>query len=166
MALSRLFDQGRDSHTTERLLSHTVAHPGFFSREAFDARRMQEIPNGVRPDYLDEYVANIWVPSTKDLRDIARMLRPYRQKWGADYGAIRNNVFAHTIMTDRAGVAALFGQTLIADIEDIIYGLHDILRVIWELWHNGRHPNQRNTQYDYKEQIANETRQVLAALTR
>ena len=91
MAVARLFDAGSDTHTLDKFLNHTVAHPEFFSREAFDARRMKDA-QGVRPKYLDDYVAKIWVPTTVDLRKIRRMVRPYKEKWHKDYGPIRDRI--------------------------------------------------------------------------
>jgi hypothetical protein len=163
MALSRLFDEGSDTHTLDKFLRHTVAHPEFFSREAFDARRMQEA-RGVRPDYLDDYVAKIWVPTTADLRDIARTIRPYREKWRADYDPIRNQIFAHSIVIDQKGVSALFSKTLIGDIEDIFQGLYNVLEIIQEIWVNGRHPNRHKPNQNYIEEIVPETRELMARL--
>lgn len=163
MALSRLFDESSDTHTLDKFLRHTVAHPEFFSREAFDARRMQE-SRGVRPDYLDDYVAKIWVPTTNDLREIARIIRPYRQKWHTDYVPIRNQIFAHSIVIDQQGVSALFSRTLIGDIEDIFKGLYNLLEVVKELWANGRQPNRHNPTQEYIEEIVPETRELLARL--
>jgi hypothetical protein len=164
MALSRFFDEGSDTHTMEKFLRHTVAHPEFFSREAFDARRMQDTPGGVRPDWLDNYVANIWVPTRDDLRDIARMIRPYRQKWRTDYVPVRDRAFAHNIVIDQQGIAALFSRTQIGDIEDILQGLYNILEIIKEIWINGRHPDRHNSNQEYIEEIVPETRELLAQL--
>ena len=166
MALSRLFDQGPNVHSMERFLGHTAAHPEFFTREAFDRRRMKDVPDGVRPDWLDNYVANIWVPTAEHLRDLARMLRPYRQKWRSNYDDIRDQVFAHTITIDKADVAALFSRTLITDIEEILQGLRNILEIVQELWMNGRHPDQHNPSTRYIDDIVRETRELLAGFRR
>jgi hypothetical protein len=163
MALSRLFDEGSDTHTLDKFLNHTVAHPEFFSRDAFDARRMKDA-GGVRPDYLDDYVANIWVPRTNDLRDMRRMIQPYRQKWRTDYVPIRNQIFAHSIVIDQQGISVLFSRMLIGDIEDIFQGLYNVLEIIKELWLNGRHPNRHKSNQDYIEEILPETRELLARL--
>jgi len=161
MALSRLFDQGPDAHTMERFLGHTVAHPEFFAREAFERRRMKDAPGGLRPYWLDDFVANIWVPTGDDLRDIARMLRQYRRKWSSDYSDIRDRVFAHTIAIDQTGVAALFSRTLVSDIEEILQGLRNILDIVQQIWVNGRHPNQHNPSTRFIEDIVRETRELL-----
>lgn len=163
MALSRLFDGGTDTHTIDKFMAHTVAHPEFFSREAVDARRMKEA-GGIRPDYLDEYVRRVWVPGSDDLRDIARTIRPYRKKWRTDYVPIRDQIFAHSIVIDRQGVSDLFSRTLIADLEDILQGLYNLLEIMNELWINGRHPNLYNPNQNYVAEIVPETRELLAQL--
>jgi AbiU2 len=166
MALSRLFDQGPNAHTMERFLGYTVAHPEFFSREAFDRRRMKDVPDGVRPDWLDNYVANIWVPTKDDLCDLARRLRPHRQKWIRDYSDIRDQVLAHTIIIDQSGIAALFSRTLVTDIEEILQGLRNILEIVEQLWINGRHPNQHNPNTRFIEDVVRETRELLESFRR
>ena len=162
MALSRLFDEGSDTHTLDKFLNHTVAHPEFFSREAFDAGRMKDA-RGVRPDYLDDYVSNIWVPTVKDLRGIRRMVRPYREKWRADYDPIRDQIFAHSIVIDQQRVSELFSRTLIGDIEEIFQGLYNVLEIIKELWANGHHPNRYNPNEGHRRDSP-ETRELLARL--
>jgi hypothetical protein len=166
MALSRLFDQGPNTHTMARFLDHTVAHPEFFSREAFDLRRMKDAKGGSRPEWLDSYVAQIWVPATDDLRELARLLRPYRQKWSSHYNDIRDRVFAHTIAIDHADITALFSRALVADIEEILQGLGKILEIIKELWLNGRHPNQHTPSTEFLDDIVLETRQLLGSVGR
>ena len=47
MALSCLFDQGPNVHSMERFLGHTVAHPEFFTREAFDRRKSLHLKEGL-----------------------------------------------------------------------------------------------------------------------
>jgi hypothetical protein len=161
LALSRLFDQGKSVFTVEKFLGQIVKYPKLFSREAFEARRIAQ-NQGVRPDYLDAYT--IWVPTENDLRTIARMLRPLTKKFHPVYRDIRDTVIAHTIALDRAHVEALFGLTLIANIEDIIYGLNDIIEVVWQLHQNGRRPEERTGNYDYKDRIKANTLQVLEQL--
>ena len=119
---------------------------------------------GIRPDYLDNYVANIWIPTRVDLNDLTRRLRPYRRKWNSDYIKIRDQVFAHTIAADLEDVAALFSRTVITDIEDIFQGLHDILDIVWELWTNGRHPNRHKPSMRSIEDVVEDTRQLLRKL--
>lgn len=90
------------------------------------------------------------------------MLRPYAQKFEAIYEDIRNQVYAHKqINTD---VKQLFAKTRVADFEDILFGLWDIMQVLLEIFDNGIHPDQRNGKYDYKEEITKSTHNVLNSL--
>jgi hypothetical protein len=163
LALGRLFDEGNDVHTIEKLLGHAVANPTIFSSHAFEARRIAD-NRGERPAYLDDYLKGLWEPTVDDLRDIARMLRPHKTKFHAVYKDIRNKTIAHSIAVDAADVSALFSKTLIGEIDDIIYGLNDILEVVRQLYTNGRRPNERNGKYDYRERITDKTRHVLGVL--
>jgi len=61
-------------------------------------------------------------------------------------------------------ISELFSRTSIGDIEDILYDLRDIMAVIFHLYQNGRRPERRDKQYDYKEKVSESTRTALTAL--
>ena len=164
MALSRLFDEGHNTHSMHHFLGLTVAHPEFFSRAALERRRMKDAPSGIRPDWLDDYIANIWVPTCGDLRCLARKFRPYRRKWNKNYKNIRDQVFAHTVIIDHGEIAALFSNTLLSEIEEILQALHDMLEIVQEIWMNGRDPKQYKPSRAYIDDIVRETREFLRRL--
>ena len=139
-----------------------MQHPEFFSKPSFIARRIKEA-KGKKPDYLDDYVKGIWEPTTTDLRAIKKMLRPYTAKYEAIYREMRHQIFAHTIATD-AELGQLFSKALITDVEEILYGLKDIIEILYQLYYNGRRPSERTGKYDYKERIRDITRNVLRSV--
>jgi hypothetical protein len=162
IALGRIFDNGRDTHSIHHLLSATVEHPEFFSKEAFAARRIREAGQE-KPDYLDEYMKGVWAPTASDLRAIKNMLKPYTVKYKRVYRDMRIQVFAHKIAT-KLETNRLFSKTLTNDIEEILYGLRDITEILWQLYRNGRRPEERTGKYDYNERIRSATRGVLRSL--
>jgi hypothetical protein len=53
------------------LVSATIAHPDFFSKEALAGRKRD---GETDPEWLQAYLADVWVPTAKDLRPLRKML--------------------------------------------------------------------------------------------
>jgi hypothetical protein len=158
IVLGRIFDNGSEAHSIHKFLAATVAHPQFFSKVALADRKARE-SNGNKPDYLDDYLKRVWEPTAQELRVLKKMLRPSTQKFAKKYEDIRNQVYAHK--QDKIDVSELFSRTSIGEIEDILYSLRDIMEIIWQLYHNGRRPEERTGKYDHKDEIQKSTRNFL-----
>ena len=161
VTLGRLFDSDDRSCTIDRLLSETKSHPEFFSKRAFESRRMID---GKRPGYLDSYLVDVWEPTAEDLETLESYLAPFKAQFDAIYKPIRNKVFAHRDFRSREQADDLFGKTKIEEIGKILYALHDVMEAIWQLYHNGNQPGLGKRTYDYTARIKATTRNVLADL--
>lgn len=75
MSMGRIFDSAPDAHSAHRVVGSTIAHPEMFSKEALAARKRN---GGPEPEWLPEYLAEVWVPTAADLRPLkeARNSRP------------------------------------------------------------------------------------------
>ena len=114
IGLGRIFDNGKDSHSIHKLLTATVSHSEFFSKEALSARKTM---GGTKSDWLDTYLTNTFEPQVSDLRHLKKALSTHRHIYDASYAKIRNSVVAHKILGNNNDVAALFDKTLISEIE-------------------------------------------------
>jgi len=161
IALGRIFDDGRDCLSVHKLLTATVAHPEFFSKQALTLRKSG---GGPKPEWLDAYVVDVCEPQPSDLRNLKRALAPYRKKYDRVYDDIRDQVFAHKILREREHVSDLFSRTQINEIDDILYFLYDLMEALWNLFQNGRRPELGSRSYDYRQRIKNATRSVLQDL--
>jgi AbiU2 len=165
ITLGRLFDEDGDAHSIHKLLKATGAHPEYFSRDALAERKRLASGGGVEPDRLADYLKNAWEPDAASLRELRRALIPYTKKYQAFYEPIRHKVFAHKALKDTASVDALFCKAIIHDIEEVLNALHDLLAVIWQLYHNGIKPEFGSKQYGYNARITRvktTTRRALA----
>ena len=59
----------------------------------------------------------------------------------------------------------LLGRSLIADVEQILYALHDMLEAVSQLYMNGMEPRLGQRKFDYEDRISETTRRVMASLT-
>jgi hypothetical protein len=168
ITLGRLFDVDRNAQSIHKLLTATIAHPEYFSRDAL-AERKRQSSGGVKLDWLADYLKDVWVPDTAALRELRRALAPSIRKYQAFYEPIRHKVIAHKELKDTASVDELFSKAIIHDIEEVLNGLHDLLAAIWQLYHNGIKPELGVKKYGYEERIARitmTTRGVLAKVRR
>jgi len=159
--LGRLFDRRADSHSIDKLLAATEAHPEFFTKAALAGRRTS---GGQKPEWLDEFLLDVWEPSAADVASLSAALTPCTTKFKSVYGPIRHKVFAHRGLKTKTQTDALFSKTQIKEIDDLLYALHDLLEAIWQLYHNGMKPDLGKRTYDYRERIATTTRNVLGSL--
>jgi hypothetical protein len=157
IALGRIFDRSSGAYSIKDFLAATVAHKGLFSKRALADRKR----NAVRgePCWLDDYLKTAWEPSTPDLEGIAAAIKPAEAKYAERYKAIRDKVFAHRDPSKLA--ATLFENTLVSDIEDILFTLNEAMLAIFQLLENGsRYPigtgNRR-----YADRVVADTRRAL-----
>jgi hypothetical protein len=161
VVLGRIFDNGKNAHSIHKFIASCLAYPEFFSKEAL-ARRKQE--EGLEPDLLDEFMKDTYEPTTEDFRNLKKALTAHRRRFDKIYRGIRNDVFAHKIANEVEKKAELFGKTKIGNIEDMLYFLYDFLKVVWQLYHNGRKPTLGGMKYDYKDRISKTVQGVLGKL--
>lgn len=158
LALGRIFDDGKDCLSIHKLLTATVAHPEFFSRQALALRKSG---GGPKPEWLDAYLVDVWEPQVSDLRSLKKALAPFRKKYDRVYDNIRDQVFAHKILREREHVSDLFSKTQIDEIDDILYFLYDLMEALWSLFQDGRRPELGIRRYEYRQRIKTRTRSVL-----
>ena len=119
IVLARILDTNPDVHSLYQLLRATTAHPEFFTKNTFRARKLA-VPGG-RWDIkmLDSYVEKAWVPTIDDLRNLRKALAPYRSKFDETYKPIRNQI-AHIILKEQALVEDLYARTQKTEIGEIL----------------------------------------------
>ena len=139
IALGRLFDTDNRTHSIHYLISETLRHPEFFSREAL-ARRKRTPNSDHDPDWLEEYLDEAWQPTSADLRYLKGALKQIARKYEDNFAPIRNRVIAHRERLDKHEVKGILDRGLITQLEEILNSLHDLLRELWHLIYNGEKP--------------------------
>jgi len=135
ITMGRIFDDGKDAFSVHKFLSSTLAHPEFFSKDALTKRKSKGQSD---PEWLNDYMKDVFEPGVSDLRNIKKQLTPFRKKFDEVYRNIRRSVFAHTLKKTSESVSELFGKTNISEIEQMLYMLKDMLESLWQLYNNGR----------------------------
>jgi AbiU2 len=158
ITIGRIFDDGKDAFSIHKFIQSTLAHPEFFSKK-FLAKRKSK--GNSEPDWLNDYLKDVFEPGVSDLKIIKNQLTPYRKKFDDAYRDIRKSVFAHTLIKEKDSVSELFEKTNISEIKQILYTLKDMLEALWQLYHNGRKLEFGKTPKDYEKRIEKTTQAVL-----
>ena len=159
IALGRLFD--RRGYSVHRFLVPTVAQKGLFTKAALGKRKRTAAQED-NPEWLDQYLKTAWEPTTQDLQNIAASIGTAEARWRRAYKPIRNKVFAHQDLS--VSVGELFGQTRVADIENILHDLNRIQIAIYQLLENGQQQWIADDERTYIDQFIADTRNALSRL--
>lgn len=138
-------------------LRRNNSYKGLFSKRALADRKRKAV--GGEPSWLDDYLKTVWEPNTADLESIASAIKPAEARYGERYKAIRDKVFAHRDPSKLA--AALFENTLVSDIEDILFTLNEIVLAIFQLFENGRRYPIGTGNRSYADRVVADTRSAL-----
>ncbi len=161
ITLGRVFDTDDGTHSIHRLVAETVRHPEYFSRSALEVRKRD---SGLSPQDLTDYMRDAFEPDAAALRKLRKALKLVTSKYEANFKPIRNKMFAHREMLDRAATQALISKGLMTDLEKLLYFVHDLLACIWQLFYNGNEPKLGEREYDYKRRAREATRGALKRL--
>ena len=161
--LGRLFDSTKGTLSVARFLDETIEHPGYFSKEALMARRMAG--GGPKPDWLNDRMAEAWVPNRASLNNLRDALKPHEEK-AKLYRDIRHKHYAHRPPHDEGVVWQLFQQTNRNEISDMLGFLCALKSAIWHLYHDGTELNLDSSLHErYAEPIRQSVRSVFQRLT-
>ena len=161
IALGRIFDRSSGANSINDFMAATVSHKGLFSKRALAERKKKSAR--VDPPWLDEYLRTAWEPSTADLQAIADTIKPAEAKYNHSYKAIRDKVFAHRDPTKMA--ATLFENTLISEIEDILFTLNETMLALFQALENGSSYEIGKGSRNYADRVIADTRNALGHLS-
>lgn len=122
-ALGRIFDRDARSVTVHGLLAVCKKEIAQFSKPALEARRLKEA-NGVRPEWLSDYLEEVYEPVTTDFDALAQIASQHEWTYTSKYQPIRHKVIAHKDLATIGFRDALFSKTNIAEVEKILQFLH------------------------------------------
>jgi hypothetical protein len=138
IVLGRVFDDDKDSHRVDRLLRLATDNLQIFTLDALAVRKQGNNPT--RPDWLDDYMSTVYVPSVTDFQQLQKKVDEHRAVYRAKYKPIRNKVFAHKDIVSNANVHSLFSQTNIYEWQTLTLFLQSLHNTIWQLYVNGIKP--------------------------
>jgi hypothetical protein len=140
----KLFDQD-SAHNIGRLMRLAQDNPQIFSKAEFAQRRQgaAETP----PDWLDNYLKDIYLPKPADFRRLRGYVSRYRKIYLEKYQPLRHRVFAHKGASDAGDVSALFASTNIRELQRMLTFLMSLYDAMWQLFVNGKRPVLRPQRY-------------------
>jgi hypothetical protein len=134
IVLGRIFSQDSE-HNLDALLRIAEQDRKIFSRQALAQRK--SLIQGLD---VDEYVRDTYEPTADDFRGFRRHVQEWRRIYEANYRAVRNQVFAHTEVSQSDDVHALFSKTNIQELEILVTDLVTFHSRLQNLLQNGIKP--------------------------
>ncbi len=130
IALGRIFDQN-SKYNIDRLLRLAQNNPSIFSKAALAARKQGQ--SATPPDWLDDYMKTVHVPTPAYFRRIRSFVRKNRKVYEARYRDIRRKWFAHREIPDATEASGLFANTNIRELELLVTFLASLHDALWQL---------------------------------
>ncbi len=162
--LARIFDSHSNTYSIHRVVSMTLAHPEFFSKESLSKRKIR-LANNAKPEWLDGFIQSAWSPKdASELRYIKNALKPYIKLYDSVYHPIRGKFYGHR----ERGIyetIKLFEKTNRIELGSIVDFLHDLILGLRNLYDNGIQPALGQNTFDKsKAAIRKEVHNVLLTL--
>jgi len=162
-ALGRLFDRDARSLTARTFISKCAAAQSQFSKSAFELRRLTS-NHGIRPEYMDEYLSDLYEPVAADFKMLSDAITPWDAVYHASYQPIRNKLIAHKDFSTIGSKDSLFAKTNIGEIENILQVLHQVAAFVEQLFINGRQTNLIDHKLREEEYIRKDLENLLRKL--
>jgi hypothetical protein len=105
-----------------------------FSRHALRERIASRFANHAD---LDAYVKEARIPHPSDFRRVADSVKNHRKSYLEKYRAIRDKVFAHTIVVNEPEITALFSKTNIRELQRMTTYLGRLHDGVLDAFQNG-----------------------------
>lgn len=145
ITLHRIFETGDDIVSADKLLVTCRDNIKIFSKKELEKRKC---PKGIKAEWVDDYIANAFIPTVDDINRLRGELRKFRKIFNDIYRPIRNKVIAHNLISQLDKTNELFEKTNIDEIEDLITFLNALKEVLYELYENGKKPDLKKHKLD------------------
>jgi hypothetical protein len=163
IALGRLFDTDEDAFSAHSFLRSCIEDIDQFGKDSLRARKIA-LANEKEPDWLEDYTAEAYAPSLKDFQKLRGQLSKRQAQYEKIYRPIRNQIFAHKDTGAMENVEALFGETRIDHIEELLRFLYQIQEVVGQLVHNGRLTSIGDFDFSEEDYVVEDARELLDRL--
>ena len=151
IALGRIFDRDKKSHSLDRLLSLSSGNLAIFSKEEFAVRKRAQ--SELSALELKTYMDSVYVATPEDFRRLRLHVDKRRRIYKEKYAPLRHKVFAHREMLDKSQVGELFAKTNIKEMQQLLTFLASLHEALWQLFFNGIKPSLRPTRFSAKRML-------------
>lgn len=160
IAIGRIFDVNPQSCSIHLLFRQCTENIEKFHKSSLEQRKIDEAA-GVRPDYLNTFLQNVYEPKEADFKKLKKNVSRVQKCYEDKFRRIRHKVFAHNDSEYIANPGDLFANATIDDAEDILNTLYKVERVIWDLYTNGKEINLGYWELKEEEYILKDTESLL-----
>ena len=137
VALGRVFDTRRDTHSGTALLDFAEKYLGIFSRQAYEARQVRI---GLSHVDATASAARAFELRPGGLADLRQQFEAKQFVFEAKAAPIRHEVYAHAGKLTIEDREAMFTGLPLRDLEDLVVFPLRLERALFQLYHNGREP--------------------------
>ena len=135
IALGRIFDTDGDSFSIDNLLKACIDEIEIFSKK--ELRKRKE-GSALDSKGVDEYISKAFEPTERDFHVLRGEVSKRRKIFQDVYRPIRHKIIAHKDLGHLGNSDALFENTNINEINDILEFLYSLQMALFGLYHNGR----------------------------
>jgi hypothetical protein len=137
VALGRIYDDDRDTHSGCELLKYVETYPGLFTRPALRDRRMR---GGATQADADKFVEGAHELSLADLRPLRSAFDEQLAIYVGKVKPIRDKAYAHSARITRDALEAMFYDLPAHTIERLVVLPMQLQRSLWHAYFNGSPP--------------------------
>lgn len=163
IALGRLFDTDGDAFSVHSYLRSCIKNIHQFSEAELRSRKIDD-NNGKVPEWLETFVAEAYFPCESDFQRLRGELSKRQRQYEEIYRPIRNQIFAHKDVRAMESVESLFGKTRIEQIEALLWFLHQVKELVWQLLMNGRKTSIGDFDFTEEKYVVDDARALLNRL--
>lgn len=161
--IGRILDKDGRSFSIYMLLDTCIENIYQFSKEKLRERKLEMFGKDSQ-SWIDEVVDKSYQPSKEDFEGLKKVLKNNNNERYKKYKKIRNKLFAHKDLDIIQNPNELFAGVKISELEELLFILYQIDRVIWELYHNGSFNKVGSFKYNEEERISKNIDQIFNKL--
>jgi len=137
VAVGRVFDQD-SAHNLDQLLRIAQDSPEIFSKAALGGRKISN--RAQDPAWLEDSIRDAYEPTADDFKPIRAQVHQQRKTYELQYKQLRDKVYAHNAVLNRAQVDVLFANTDIMELHRMFKFFGSLHEALWQLFFNGQKP--------------------------
>ena len=140
IAIGRIFDVNPQSCSIHLLFRQCKNSIREFNKNSLRQRKIEEA-GGVKPEYLDAFMDNVYEPKLVDFKQFKKKVSRVQKVYEEHFRPVRHKIFAHKDSDYISSASALFSGATIDAAEDILATLYKVEKVLWDLYMNGKEMN-------------------------
>lgn len=151
IGIRRIFENNNDTFNFQRALNLIKQNIVDFQPTALEQRKLKGYNE--RPDWIDEYMADVYDPCEDDFNILSKLVRSNSKKMKGVYTEAASKIFAHAIHTDATSINNLLADIDLDEIETSLNAIWHFYEQVWHMYENGRKPYQAISPYPYKDEV-------------